>query len=85
MSTYPRRPKAEAFSNAVDVVERLHDPTDPSTESTTPSRSAHVRLGDIPRTLDPAECRGRVLPTRRHDDGDDEVTDAGLRLSSTTI
>ena len=30
VSTYPHRPKAEAFSNAVDVVERLHDPTDPS-------------------------------------------------------
>ena len=28
MSTYPRRPKAEALSNAIDVVERLHDPTD---------------------------------------------------------
>ena len=25
---YPRRPKAEALSNAVDVVERLRDPTD---------------------------------------------------------
>ena len=25
---YPRRPKAEAFSNAVDVVKRLRDPTD---------------------------------------------------------
>ena len=25
---YPRRPKAEAFSNAVDVVERLRVPTD---------------------------------------------------------
>ena len=24
---YPRRPKAEALSNAVDVVERLRDPT----------------------------------------------------------
>ena len=24
---YPHRPKAEAFSNAVDVVERLRDPT----------------------------------------------------------
>ena len=33
---YPRRPKVEAFSNAVDVVERLHDPTDPSTERMTP-------------------------------------------------
>ena len=28
MSTYPRRPKAKALSNAVDVVERLRDPTD---------------------------------------------------------
>ena len=58
MSTYPRRPKAEALSNAVDVVERLRDPTDPSTECTAPSRSAHVPLGDVPRTLDPAEAEG---------------------------
>ena len=50
MSTYPRRPKAEAFSNAVDVVERLHDPTDPSTERTTPPSSAHVQLDDVQRT-----------------------------------
>ena len=28
VSTYPRRPKAKALSNAVDVVERLRDPTD---------------------------------------------------------
>ena len=28
MSTYPRIPKAEASSDAVDVVERLRDPTD---------------------------------------------------------
>ena len=28
VSMYTRRPKAEAFSNAVDVVERLRDPTD---------------------------------------------------------
>ena len=58
MSTYPRRPKAEAFSNAVDVVERLRDPTDPSTERTAPPRSAHVQLGDVPRTLDPVEVEG---------------------------
>ena len=58
VSTYPRRPKAEAFSNAVDVVERLHDPTDRSTERTTLPRSAHVQLGDVPRTLDPAEAVG---------------------------
>ena len=56
MSMYPRRPKAEAFSNVVDVVERLHDPTDPSTERTTPLSSAHVQHDDVPRTLDPAKC-----------------------------
>ena len=50
MSTYPRRPKAEAFDNAVDVVELLHDPTDPSTERTAPPSSAHVQLDDVSRT-----------------------------------
>ena len=55
---YPRRPKAEAFSNAVDVAERLHDPTDPSTELTAPPCSAHVQLDDVPRTLDPVEAEG---------------------------
>ena len=46
---YPHRPKAEAFSNAIDVVKRLHDPTDPSTECTTPPCSAHIQLDDDPR------------------------------------
>ena len=55
VSTYPRRPKAEAFSNAVDVVERLRDPIDTSTKHTTPPRSAHVQLDDVPRALDPVE------------------------------
>ena len=50
VSTYPRRPKAEVFINAVDVVEHLHDPTDPSTERTTPPSSAHVQLDDVLRT-----------------------------------
>ena len=36
--------------NAVDVVVRLHDPTDPSTERTAPPSSAHVQLNDVPRT-----------------------------------
>ena len=36
--------------NAVDVVVRLHDPTDPSTERTAPPSSAHVQLDDDPRT-----------------------------------
>ena len=56
---YPRRPKAEALVNAVDVVERLHDPTDPSTKCTAPPSSAHVQLDDVPQTLDPVEVRRR--------------------------
>ena len=44
--------------NAVDVVVRLHDPTDPSTERTAPPSSAHVQLDDVPRTLDPVESKG---------------------------
>ena len=59
---YPRRPKVEALSNAVDAVKRLHDPID-RTEHTTPPRSAHVQLGDVPRTLDPAEAED----FRQHD------------------
>ena len=69
----------------VDVVVRLHDPTDPSTEGTAPPRSAHARLGDVPRTKDPVELRGRASSARRCDDGDDEATSTGLRLSTTTI
>ena len=61
---YPRRPKAEAFSNAVDVDERLRDPTDPSTERTAPPCSAHVQHDDIPRALDPIEDEGE---SRQHD------------------
>ena len=34
----------------VDVVVRLHDPTDPSTERTTLPSSAHLQLDDDPRT-----------------------------------
>ena len=63
VSTYPRRPKAEAFNNAVDVVERLHGPTDPSTERTAPPCSAHVHLGDGPRTLDLARAEGEFRDT----------------------
>ena len=55
VSMYPHRPKAEAFSNTIDVVERLHDPTDRSTERTAPPCSAHVQHDDIPRALDPQD------------------------------
>ena len=68
-----------------DVVVRLHYPTDPSTESTAPLRSAHVQLGDVPRTVDPVECRGRASSARRRDDDDDEATGGALRLSTMTI
>ena len=64
MSTYPHRPKTEKFSNAVDVVERLHDPTDPSTERTAPPCSAPVQHDDVPRALDPVEDEGEF---RQHD------------------
>ena len=55
---YPHRPKAKAFSNAVDAVEPLRNPTDPSTERMAPPRSAHVQLDDVPRSLDPVEDEG---------------------------
>ena len=61
---YPHRPKAEAFSNAVDVVERLHDPTDPSTKRTAHPCSAHGQHNDVPRALDPVEDEGEF---RRYD------------------
>ena len=50
--------KRKHLVNAVDVVERLRDPTYPSTKRTAPSRSAHVQLGDVPHTLDPVEADG---------------------------
>ena len=42
--------KRKRYDNAVDVVVRLHDPTDPSTKRTAPPSSAHVQLDDNPRT-----------------------------------
>ena len=56
--------KRKRFINAVDVVVRLHDPTNPSTERTAPPSSAHVHLDDVPRTLDPVEAEGEF---RQHD------------------
>ena len=77
--------KRKHYDNEVDVVIRLHDPIDPSIESMTPPRSTHVQLGDVPRTLYPAECRGRASSARRRDDGDDDATGTGLRLSTAMI
>ena len=42
--------KRKRCDNAVDVVVRLHDPTDPSTVTPAPPSSAHVQLDDDPRT-----------------------------------
>ena len=54
--------KQKRLCNAVDVVRRLHDPTDPSTECTAPPCSVHVQLDDVPGVVDPVEGRWR-LPT----------------------
>ena len=77
--------KRKRYDIAVDVVIGLHDPTDPSTKRTAPPSSAHVQLDDVPRNHDPADLLGRVLSARRRDDGEDDASDAGLRLSTTTI
>ena len=49
--------KRKRYINAVDVVVRLHDLTDPSTESTAPPSSAHVQLDDVPAFSIPQEGR----------------------------
>ena len=43
--------KRKRYDNAVDVVIRLHNPTDLSTECTAPPSSAHVQLDDDLWTL----------------------------------
>ena len=52
------------YNNAVDVVVRLHDPTDPSTERTEPPSSAHVQLDD---DLRPPIQPSSVDEFRKHD------------------
>ena len=56
--------KRKRYDNAVDVVVRLHDPTDPSTERTSPPSSAHVQLDDVPRTPIQPSVEGEF---RQHD------------------
>ena len=73
------------YINAVNVVVRLHDLTDPSTERMAPPCSAHVQLDDVPQTLDPVEGRGTVPSARQRGNGDGDVIRAGLRLSTTTL
>ena len=56
--------KRKRYDNAVDVVIRPHDPTDPSTEHTIPPSSAHVQLDDVPRTPIQQSLTGEF---RQHD------------------
>ena len=64
--------KRKRYDNAVDVVVRLHDPTDPSTKRTTPPSSAHVQLDDDPRT--PIQQGvGDEFPSARWCGDDDDV------------
>ena len=77
--------KQKCYENAIAIVIGLHDRPILSTERTAPPRSAHIQLGDAPRTHNPVELRGRASSARRRGDGVDEATDAGLRLSTATI
>ena len=77
--------KRKRYDNVVDLVIRLHDRPIPSTKRTAPPRYAHVQLGDVPRTHDLVELRGRVPSARRRDDSVDEATNVGLHLSTATI
>ena len=42
--------KRKRYEIVLDVVVRLHEPTDPITERTAPLSTAHIQLGDFPRT-----------------------------------
>ena len=77
--------KQKHYDNMVDVVVRFHDRPILSTERTTPLRSTHIQLSDVPRTHDLVELPGRASSARRRGDGVDEATDAGLPLSTATI
>ena len=83
MSTYPRRAKAEAFDNAVDVVELLLVPTDQA------ANVRHLRVLHTFSSMTSLELLiqqsvEEVDEFRQHD-GDGEVIRAGLRLSTTKI
>ena len=56
--------KWKHYENVVEVVVRLHDLTDPSTERTAPPSSAHVQLDDVPGTPIQPSVEGEF---RQHD------------------
>ena len=70
--------KWKRYQNAVDVVERLHDLIDPSTEHMAPLSSAHVHLDDVPRTPIQQSFTGRVSSARRRGDDLDVLPSQGF-------
>ena len=68
--------RRKRYDNAVDVVVRLHDPTDPSTERTAPPSSAHIQLDDDPRT--PIQQGVGDPSARRRGDDDDALSAQGF-------
>ena len=56
--------KRKRYENAVDVVIRLHDLTNPSTERTAPPSSAHVQPDDVSQSLIQPSVEGEF---RQHD------------------
>ena len=83
MSTYPRRPKAEAFESAVDVVELLLAPTD-QVSNVRHLRVLHMFSSMTSLVLLIKQDVEEVDEFRQHD-GDGEVIRAGLGLSTTKI
>ena len=85
MSTYPHRPKAEAFDNAVDVVELLLVQTDQA------PNIRHLRFLQTFSSMTSQELliqqsvEGEFCEHDGDGDGDGEVIRAKLRLSTTTI
>ena len=83
MSTYPRRPKAEAFDNTVDVVKLLLVPTDQA------PKVRHLRVQHMFSSMTSLElliAQSVDREFRQHEGvvtGDGEVIRAGLRLSTT--
>ena len=66
------------YHNAVDVVVRLHDPTDQAPKLRHLRVLAHVQLDDDPPYSDPAECRGRVPSAQWRGDDLDVLSSQGF-------
>ena len=62
--------KRKRYDNVEEVVIRLPNPTDPSTERMAPPSSAHVQLDDYPRTPIQQSFGGISVSTTAGDDLD---------------